>query len=166
MLCKKTYNLLLDSANQYMKLGYQIGLCEKKSLKYEWWLAGDPPNQWDSISIILDGLVCVDLDKFTSLDKKYELPATLKERSPRGLHYFYRLPRRFEATSKIGWKKHIDLLTKDSVKTLYGKKPNELWQGHVLCSPSRGYSRLSAKTTPTKNMLPVAPQWVIDALDG
>jgi hypothetical protein len=165
MLCKKSHSLLNSAAQQYINLGYQIGLCQKKSLKHQWWDYGIEPASWDSISIVLDGLVCVDLDRFTSLDKKYNLPVTLKERSPRGLHFFYKLPRHFRATSKVGWKKHIDLLTKDSVTTLYGKKPTELWQGHVLCSPSRGYSRLSPKITPQKGNLPMAPEWVLDALN-
>lgn len=165
MLCKKSHSLLISAGNEYTRLGYSIGLTKKKSLQKEYWSPIDDPSTWDSISIILDGLVCVDLDRFTSLDKRHNLPVTLKERSPRGLHFFYRLPRYFKATSKIGWKKHIDLLTKDSVSSLYGSKPTELWQGHVLCSPSKGYSRLSPKITPIKGNLPIAPDWILDALN-
>lgn len=162
MLCDKLYSLLNRTALQYSNLGYQIGLTKNKVLVTEHYPAYANKNDWDSISIILNSLVCVDLDHFTSLGKDCPLPQTLKERSPRGLHFFYRLSRGFEGVAKIGWKPKVDLLTK-APNTIY-HKPDKLWEGHVLCSPSKGYSRLFPRNIPPKNELPMAPDWLIKQL--
>jgi len=162
MICNKSVNLLVQAAENYRRLGYTVGQSKGKELITEYFQARLDPALWNSISIILDGLVCVDFDKFVSLDPmKYPLPPTLKERSRRGLHYYYRLPLRFRGLCNIGWKKHIDLLTKGNRPVAYHKR-DEQWQGHVVCSPSKGYSRLFPITVPAKNELPPAPRWILD----
>jgi hypothetical protein len=163
MYCANSNSLLLEAAARYWHLGYQIGATSSKVL-----IASDyrslytRSKKWDGISIVLDGIVCVDFDRFLNLDE-YELPATLKERSPRGLHFFYRLPEGFAGTSKIAWRKNVDILTKQNRSIDYG--PYQKFKGHVLCSPSKGYSRLSSSRTPKKADLPIAPQWILDAME-
>jgi hypothetical protein len=154
-----------QAANLYSNLNYRIGMTKGKELVLDHYTRYIDNESWDRISIILDGMVCVDLDRFVSLGNEFALPETLKERSPRGLHFFYRLPHGFKGSSKIGWKKNVDLLTLDSVNLIY-RNPNKMWQGHVLCSPSKGYSRLYPKAMPEKSQLPVAPDWILDALAG
>lgn len=161
MYCHKLTRSLSHAAEQYTQLGYQVGMTYGKVLVDEQYSPYRDPNKWNGISIILDGLVCVDMDRFTTLGDKFVLPTTFKERSPRGLHYFYRLPPRFRGISKIDWKKHIDLLTK-ARSVRYGSSGQE-FQGHVLCSPSKGYTRLSIRT-PRKADLPMAPDWILENL--
>lgn len=164
MFCAKSNQLLTKAAARYIQLGYTVGASLDKVLIEERFSPYISPKSWNSISIILDGLVCVDLDRFTSLGEKFVLPPTFKERSPRGLHFLYRLPVYFKGTSKIGWKKHIDLLTRTRAHTVkYGSSDKE-FQGHVLCSPSKGYTRLSPNVIPRKMDLPMAPDWLLDNL--
>ena len=161
MFCTKSNSLLINAAEHYMRLGYQVGVTKKKVLIDEHFSRHIPRDTWDGITIILDGLVCVDMDCFTNLG--VELPPTLKERSPRGLHFFYRLPIGRRRVSKIRWQKNVDLLTRTpKSKLLYGSKRE--FEGHVLCSPSKGYSRLYPNTTPYRNLLPMAPNWLLDAM--
>lgn len=160
MFCSNANRLLTRAASHYSHLGYKIGVTRSKVLIDEDFSPDIDPAEWDSISIILNGLVCVDLDSFQSLPNNCTLPPTLKERSPRGMHFFYRLPVGFTGVSKIGWKKNIDLLTKTSGRLLRYKTDGQ-WLGHVLCSPSKGYTRLYPRDIPRKNDLPMAPDWVI-----
>jgi hypothetical protein len=163
MYCNRSSKALAVAAEHYLQLGYQVGTSYGKELVDDHYSPFNNPKRWDSISIILDGLACVDLDRFTSLGERFVLPPTWKERSPRGLHYLYRLPARFRGTTKIGWKTNIDLLMKTASKsTPYGATA---WQGHVLCSPSKGYTRLTPKAIPRKNELPLAPGWLLDYLE-
>ena len=122
MLCNLSRSKLHDAAAQYIRLGYRIGVSKKKELINEYYTQD---GDWDSITFMLEGMVCVDLDCFTDLGKKYPLPETLKERSPRGLHFFYKLPRYFRGSTKVGWRKKVDLLTKDNETLLYGRKPKQ-----------------------------------------
>jgi len=161
MFCTHSHNLLNAAASHYIRLGYQIGITKQKALVDESFSPYIPCDSWDGITIILNGLICVDMDCFTNLG--YKLPPTLKERSPRGLHYFYRLPLGRRRVSKIGWIKNVDLLTQTpNKKLLYSSKRD--FEGHVVCSPSKGYSRLYPNTTPHKMLLPMAPDWLLEAM--
>lgn len=168
MFCTYSHNLLNDAADHYVRLGYRIGVTKNKILVAEPRgvprLNGDPvldPKSWDGISIILDGLVCVDMDRFTNLG--VELPPSLKERSPRGLHFLYRLPPNYKGQTIIGWRKNVDLLTRNiHAKSRYNS--DGAFEGHVLCSPSKGYSRLYPYAIPARNALPIAPNWLLDMM--
>ncbi len=159
MFCRKSNSLLIEAAHHYTNLGYQVGMTYGKELildRFSRFIDED----WDGIAIILNKLVCVDMDRFISLGSQCILPPTLKERSPRGLHYFYRMPSSYRRRmSKVGWIEGVDLLTKDRDTTRYNATNN--FNGHVLCSPSKGYSRLSPKTTPAMSALPMAPDWLV-----
>src|SRR5271157_2167785 len=117
---------LLSTAAGYSNLGYRVGFCKGKAYLGEYqppsmsmWgpVAVEQPTGFDGISIIPDGIVCVDID-INDFGVVYEgLPPSLKERTPRGWHVFYRLPiaemvhgRTF--TPKIKWREHVDLLCK------------------------------------------------------
>jgi hypothetical protein len=123
---------LLVWAQRYHDLGYKMGLASGKELIHTYeptvmatgWMgmqypvAKEQPDDWDNLSIILDGLVCVDLDvpHFDVLPW-HPLPPTLKEKSPRGWHLYYRLPDGVVPTDpKISWKPHVDLLVKGTGK--------------------------------------------------
>lgn len=190
---------LLRDAQKYSELGYKIGLALGKVLLREYipdsvgWFGnkleadnGDP--DFDGISIIPDGIVCVDID-VPDFGVVYEaLPVTFKERTPRGWHLWYNLPNTvivgqdddetaiaFQSNlpwkSKIAWRTHVDLLTKAApnvqVKSRYrntmGNGP-DVWGGHVLCSKTTGYSLVWPDEIPARDKLPLAPQWLQDAL--
>ena len=173
---------LLSVAEKYTNLGFKVGLSSGKELieTYEppqmvsgWYGMMYPkpkeyPNNWDSISIVLDGLVCVDLDTphFDVLQWN-PLPPTLKERSPRGWHLYYRLPASFIAHEpKIQWKSDVDILVKGSSKraSKYGKK-DKPFGGHVVCAPSTGYARIYPDEHPRQEWIPIAPNWILDVLN-
>ena len=136
---------------------------------------------WNGISIRLTGgLCCVDLDSQDALRElqDFYLPPTLKERSRRGLHLFYSLPASVPgAHSKIKWRKSVDLLCEEQTRewntaTLYAgtrtvsrkstlPKSDAVYcgrpfQGHVLCSPTPGYSRVWPETRMSREQVPQA----------
>lgn len=172
---------LLSVAQKYHDLGYKVGLSSGKELvaPYEpttmamgWFgvmypVPKEQPTNWDSLSIILDELVCVDLDvpHFDVLEWN-PCPPTLKERTPRGWHLYYRLPIVSSLLEpKIKWKPHVDILVKGSTKKTvrYGKK-DAPFGGHVVCAPTTGYVRIYPDEHPQLNKVPVAPLWIMDAL--
>ncbi len=173
---------LLVHAARYASLGYEVGFTLGKTLvgkyiqpKPVMTIFGpimtqtkvEVPDQWDGISIILDGVVCVDFDQdFVDVGWGRPLPPTLKEKSPRGYHLFYQLPSNgiYCLEPKVKWRPHVDLLSKGTSKkaTKYGKKSH--WEGHVLCSPTPGYSRIYPDDCPHKDKLTVAPDWLLDEL--
>src|SRR5574338_361020 len=137
---------LLRDAQKYSALGYKVGLAKGKVLLREYipdtasWYGGSMPADngdadFDGISIIPDGIVCVDID-IPDFGVVYEeLPVTFKERTPRGWHLWYGLPSDVVVTqgddefslavqstlpwkSKIAWRKHVDLLTKGAPNNL------------------------------------------------
>lgn len=145
--------------------------------------ADNGDNDFDGISIIPDEIVCVDID-VPDFGVVYEaLPPTWKERTPRGWHLWYRLPLVIGQPwlPQIQWRKHVDLLTKAGTiavekkfRSVYGSSKNDddeedepkgtQWGGHVLCSNTTGYQRMWPDETPAKSDLPLAPQWLQDAL--
>lgn len=185
MLSRFERQLHLQYAEHYYQLGYTVGLSIGKRLittfEYQRALASRGIDrwyqnyvslfgqEWDSISIILNDLVCVDLD--TQDIKIYdEMPPTWTEKTPRGLHYFYRLPRDGRPyTCQISYRPHMDLLVKrKQPNTPYGNLNGDTttWYGHALIAPSKSYLRLkpSGKDIIKKNELPLAPSWITDAL--
>ncbi len=182
---------LLQAAEKYTNLGYKIGFAKGKE-----YLGGykettstvmtffgptitvteEPPEGFDGLSLVPDGIVCVDFD-INDFGVIWEpLPPTLKERTPRGWHLWYRLPiaemvhgRTY--SPKIKWHPHVDLLTKATVKPVKrapygGKKANgSPWGEHVLVNPTSGYTRVWPADMPSFNNLTEAPQWLVDALE-
>lgn len=187
---------LLRDAQKYSELGYKVGLCKGKTLIAVYqpdefvsgWLGmahkvqkEQSTTNFDGISLIPEGIVCVDID-IPDFGVIYEeLPPTWKERTPRGWHLWYLLPStvaldEFTLTSatwspQIKWRPHVDLLTKG--KPQISKKASRYqsttggpdhWGEHVLCSGSTGYSRVWPDQIPPKNHLTLAPAWLQDAL--
>jgi hypothetical protein len=174
---------LLQAAANYSGLGYRVGFCKGKSYLGEYQTsAGNPwvqdvsyPTNFDGISIIPDGIVCVDID-VPDFGVVWDgaLPPTWKERSPRGWHLFYRIHNdmRYSASPKIGWREHVDLLVKDRRKKKTRPSRYEVegdseavWGEHVLTSPTQGYSRIYPDHIPAIMDLPEAPIWLLDALE-
>lgn len=174
---------LLYCAENYTKLGYTVGLARKKVLVEEFQSPTDlnwqrsrniHVSDWDGISIILDGIVCVDFD---TADIGYHirraeepLPSTWTERTPRGWHYFYRLLHNVTGiySCQIGYRTNMDLLVKGKSRSTssYGRNVDRLsgsiWWGHALVSPSNQYVRTSEMIA--KDQLPMAPSWITSAL--
>ena len=181
---------LLRAAQQYSELGYKVALCKGKEIigNYQpdevvaaWFgnVAKIPsknnPTDFDGISVIPDGIVCVDID-VPDFGVIWEpLPPTFKERTPRGWHLFYKVSdlTRDRAVPKIKWREHVDLLAIRGKSTppvkkvsAYGKKNGAPpWGGHVLISPTSGYQRIWPDDAPATNKLTDAPQWLVDALE-
>ncbi len=186
---------LLQAAQRYTELGYKVGLAKGKTFLqgYEpdnvvmsWWgpvkTQSDNPEDFDGISLIPEGIACVDID-IPDFGVVYEgLPPTLKERTPRGWHLWYRLPNtvaldEFTITSplwtpKIKWRPHVDLLTKG--RPAPSKKASRYrnttggpdhWGEHILVSPTDGYKRIWPDEIPNVKDLTDAPQWLVDALE-
>jgi len=146
--------------------------------------AVDVSVDFDGISIIPHEIVCVDIDIPDFGVVWEELPPTWKERSPRGWHLWYRLPQVIGEPwlPQIKWRPHVDLLVKAGRKatevkfrSVYGKRVQEeddgedeplgtQWGEHVLCSGTSGYTRVWPEETPHRDQLPLAPQWLQDAL--
>jgi hypothetical protein len=132
----------------------------------------ETPEKWDGISLIMDEIVCLDFDQgFVDLGWGRPLPPTLKEKSPRGYHLFYRLQSVIAPMHpKIKFQPGVDLLCKDAgepqKKAKYGKKPDGgLWGGHVLCSPTPGYKRIYPDELPPANQIAIAPDWLVRELE-
>ncbi len=181
---------LLRDAEKYHNLGYKVAYAKGKEFlsQYEpapvvmgWFgiVQSQPvesPADFDGISLIPDGLACVDID-IPDFGVVYEeLPPTLKERTPRGWHLWYRLPLAEMVhggtySPKIKWRPHVDLLTKATVKPAKrspygGKKANgSPWGEHVLINPTSGYTRIWPDEMPAYSKLTLAPQWLVDALE-
>jgi len=154
-------------ANKLTNLGYEVGLANGKSLVDTFRPGVRPTVEFDSISIILSELVCVDFDTHLHMDAGWdkELPPTLKEKSPRGYHLFYQLPSHTLSSreTKVKWKKDIDLLTRGkTMRSRYGV--TETASAHVLVSPSPGYKRMYPDVTPHHDDLPMAPAWLVEAI--
>lgn len=178
---------LLRDAEKYTNLGYQVGFCKGKEFLGPY--AQDEvvqtyfgpvaiksqnvPNDFDGISLIPQGMVCVDIDvnDFSMIHEG--LPPTLKERTPRGWHLFYRIHDDRKASAKIKWREHVDLLVRDNrpapkkKPTRYGgiKDDGSPWGEHVLISPTVGYQRIWPEDVPHFNQLPDAPLWLLDVLE-
>lgn len=172
---------LISEARKFVALGYEVGLTHGKNLIGNFSIdstmiqRGKGPDEVNGISIILTDIVCVDFDSDLSMDLGwgYDLPSTLKERSPRGFHLFYQLNvSDFSIKeSKIKWKPNVDLLTKG--KTMRIKNYDEdssiedgskTAQAHVLVAPSSGYRRIYPDVTPAKDQLTMAPDWLQNAI--
>jgi hypothetical protein len=126
-------------------------------------------TDWDGISIILHGIVCVDIDTDDMIITK-ELPYTWTEKTKRGWHLFYRLPKEDKRYACIvGYQPNLDLLVKNkSLQNVYRRNgqttPDTTWYGHALVSPSDGYSRVLPEEMMPKKKLPIAPGWILRAL--
>jgi hypothetical protein len=181
---------LVRDAEKYVSLGYKVGFAKGKELLSQyvpgpvaigWW--GMPiqqpietPEGFDGISIIPDGLVCVDID-INDFGVIWDpLPITLKERTPRGWHLFYKLPVPNKCLAKIKWKEHVDLLCKPGAGVVpslkkkssrYGgmKEDGSPWGEHVLISGTTGYQRIWPDDVPHFDKLTEAPLWLVDALE-
>lgn len=182
---------LVRDAEKYVSLGYKVGFAKGKELLSQyappavtavgWW--GMPvtqpietPEGFDGISIIPDGLVCVDID-INDFGVIWDpLPITFKERTPRGWHLFYKLPADNKCQPKIKWKEHVDLLTKPTAiplttaakrKSRYGgmKEDGSPWGEHVLISGTPGYTRIWPDDVPHFDKLTPAPLWLVDTLE-
>lgn len=182
---------LLQAAEKYTNLGYKVGFAQGKEFLTVYQQpelvmtifgpvatksTADAPEDFDGISLIPEGIVCVDID-IPDFGVVYEaLPPTLKERTPRGWHLWYRLPIAEMAhgrtySPKIKWRPHVDLLTKATAKPAKrapygGKKANgSPWGEHVLINPTSGYTRIWPENMPARKDLTEAPQWLVDALE-
>lgn len=154
---------LIAEAKKFTALGYMVGLSSAKSLVGRYHSGTVFDGSWDGISLILEGLVCVDFDDKLSFDCGYgnDLPATFKESSPRGYHLFYRIDgNHIKRESKIKWKPHVDLLTHGK-RVRYGRAQAE---AHVLVYPSPGYQRIYPDNPPPKDQLTKAPSWLEEAI--
>jgi hypothetical protein len=190
---------LISKAGEYTRLGYRIGFARGKEFLGEYKPAqmtmtmfgpvqtGEPdaPEDFNGISVIPEGFVCVDLDvNDFGVIWMGALPPTWKERTPRGWHLFYNLPAPVYAmghrgtpprTTKIKWQPHVDLLIKDEPtpskakrRSPYGgmKEDGSPWGEHVLISPTPGYTlRYPEGEYVPKDKLTIAPQWLVDALE-
>lgn len=185
---------LLQAAERYTDLGYKIGYAKGKEFlgpyvpppmsSVGWWgmqVKGEveAPENFNAISLIPDGVVCVDFDE-PDFGLVWEpLPPTWKERTPRGWHLFYYLDPeiRDNARPKVKWRPFVDLLVvpgKDvepdtlrtqQVQTRYSKKPDApnggTWARHVLISRSDGYTLVWPDEVPPLNKLTPAPDWLV-----
>lgn len=184
---------LLQAAERYTNLGYQIGFAKGKEFLgvYQpavvtsagWWgmpikTEVDAPDDFNAISLIPNGVVCVDIDE-PDFGLVWEpLPPTWKERTPRGWHLFYYLDPedRDKCNPKINWRPHVDLLTVRGVpsaaneeqRVVYGRKPSSktttaspIWGGHVLISRSDGYTLVYPDQVPPLAQLTPAPDWLV-----
>lgn len=180
---------LLRDALKYHNLGYKVAYAKGKEFlaDYEppkqvmgWWgivqsQDVESPDDFNAISIVPNGLVCVDID-INDLGVIWQgpLPPTWKERSPRGWHLFYRLSDevRDNATPKVKWEPNVDLLVipgkstaPPTKRSAYGgKRDPKPWAGHILVSPSDGYKLVWPDAVPAFDKLPEAPIWLQDAL--
>jgi hypothetical protein len=183
---------LIRDADTYHRLGYKVGLTKGKEFLEEYEpespfgsLGGEYNSNFDGISIIPEDLACVDID-IPDFSVVYEhLPPTWKEKTPRGYHLWYSVPRGASAntmTPKIKWRPHVDLLIKgrhspaasssQKKKSRYDDEdedgvpnPNpKVWGEHVLCSGTPGYKRIWPDEMPAKSKLTIAPLWLQDAL--
>lgn len=189
---------LLRDAQKYSDLGYKVGLAKGKTFlrlyKPDEGIGGwfgmvtkvpaDNGDDFDGISLVPEGIVCVDIDIPDFGVVWEELPPTFKERTPRGWHLWYLLPSTImldESTvslplwsPKIKWRKHVDLLTmgipsvsnKVAFKSRYKSTTGgpDHWGEHVLCSGTTGYQRVWPDEVPERDKLTLAPQWLQDAL--
>lgn len=174
---------LLVEAARLCSLGYKVGFAHNKKFiseyereetvqaifgPYNTIVRGAPTNgeEWDGISIIPEGVVCVDFDT-PDFDVGWgrPLPPTLKERTPRGYHLYYSLPTGdFIYEPKIKFTKNVDLLVKGRIKKRYGGRKEETWGNHVVCHPTPGYKRIWPDTVPHVDDLPRAPDWIIELI--
>lgn len=176
---RSTRRFLLYCAEGYAKLGYSVGLSKDKVLLDAFEVENgtrelrsqslhSSKRDWNGISIILDDIVCVDFDRHDMVSPG-DLPITWTEKTARGVHYFYRLPKDGRSfRCRTAFREHLDLLVKErgrSRRTLYGGDESTTWFGHVLVSPTTNYQRTypEDKIIP-KDQLPLAPRWVLDAL--
>lgn len=179
---------LLQAADRYTDLGYKIGYAKGKEFLGPYvpppviggWFGYthkgevEAPDDFNAISLITDGVVCVDLDE-PDFGLIWEpLPPTWKERTPRGWHLFYYLEPEIKDKSypKINWRPHVDLLTLQGKATPlpkkkftpYGEEKIEdapVWGGHVLISRSDGYTLVWPDTVPPLSQLTPAPDWLV-----
>lgn len=176
---------LLRDAQKYTDLGYTVGFCKGKEFLGPYQQdevvqtifgpvatkSQQLPEDFDGISLIPQGMVCVDIDinDFSMIHEG--LPPTLKEKTPRGWHLFYAIHDDRKASAKLKWREHVDLLVKDNrpVKkkpSRYGiKDDGSPWGEHVLISPTVGYKRIWPDEVPHFNKLPDAPLWLLDVLE-
>jgi hypothetical protein len=167
---------LLAYAAKLNNLDYTIGLAKGKDLFGMYHPSQIVEGDWDGISIILDGIACVDFDMLDMDLGWHFLPPTWKERSPRGWHLFYRVPSgegMSKMSPKIKWRPDVDLLIKGEVgpkaPRAYGGKSNHKtgkpFFGHVVISPTDGYKHIWPDSgVPEKYKLTDAPDWLCEAL--
>jgi hypothetical protein len=175
---------LLVQAAKLNSLGYIVGLAKGKALAKFFETESNPyavqrsnEGDWDGLSIVLEGIACVDFDVLDMDLGWHFLPPTWKERSPRGYHLFYRIPPErgpSKMAPKIKWRPDVDLLIKGQVSAraprAYGgmhgasHKTDTPFFGHVLVSPSDGYKRIWPDEVPARDKLTAAPDWLCEAL--
>lgn len=169
---KGSQKFLIQEADKLIKLGYSVGLSKGKVITNLYPDSNSIGKDWDSISLITDKIMCVDFDSMIMDVDNQPLPPTLEEKSPRGVHLFYRLPYNFKAKSVIKYKPDIDLLAKTPRLNLkknikYGIDSDGkdlFWGDHVLISPTNGYSRIYPEETPNVNELTLAPDWILNLI--
>jgi len=155
---------LHTQALRYIDLGYSVGMAKGK--EYLGHFDQDEsrlPPECDGISFVPDGIVCIDYDcDFKDLGWRRDVPPTLKEKTPRGWHLFYQLPKNPRDYWKpvIEWQKDIDLLVNDGRERPYKNKSIH-WARHILVSPTPGYKRIYPDQVPQKDKLTIAPEWLI-----
>lgn len=74
---------LLREAEKYIQLGYIAGFCKGKEFLGSY-VDQFIPEEFDGISLIPEGMVCVDIDVTDFGVVGEDLPPTLKEKTPRG----------------------------------------------------------------------------------
>ena len=161
---------LVVAAQHYKRLGYSVGLTNGKTLVDHYSRHQSlPMDEWNGISLVLNKIVCVDFDTLLHMDVGWdrELPISLREKSPNGIHLFYRLPEDGEWQTRIKWKRDIDLLVQDSEG---GAKPYHdgttmTPDRHVLVSPTPGYRRLFPNHIPELADVTMAPDWLLKEIE-
>lgn len=158
---------LLKAAEKLSDLGYKIGLASDKNLVGRYGSEKAIHSEWNGISLILDGIVCVDFDtEFYDLGFGNDLPPTLKDKSPRGHHLFYRLKSNWVFQSRVNWKPKVDLLVRSKKVVKYGGRSKDLVTEHVLVAPTPGYTKIYPDITPPCNQLSEAPDWLMLAIEA
>ena len=158
------------SALRYADLGYDVGLAKGKEYLDRFHTSDRTlPPECDGISIIPNGIVCIDYDcDFKDLGWRKDVPPTLKEKTPRGWHLFYKLPiRPYKEQWKaiVSWQHQVDLLVNDGRKRKYKDDEEPVnWARHILMSPTPGYRRIYPDEIPLKDKLTMAPDWLIQEI--
>lgn len=169
MITSRQRTSLIKQAIAIQDLGWIIGCVKKKTLLSTGaWYNNYGRDEWDGISVCIDtNLVVVDIDykdgEEDLFQRGYYLPPTLKERSPKGVHLYYNLPKLSSTNKKsiIKWRPKVDLLTSCGTYAKYKDRTP-----HVVCSPTPGYELVWPNNWPHRNspVVATAPDWVVDAV--
>ena len=165
---------LYAAALEYMRLGYDVGLTGGKHMwkQADAFSASEPG--YDGISLLTRGrLCCLDVDaKIETRELELALPGsvpdTVVEDTPRGRHYFYRLPDGFAPLGpRINYRTDpkVDILCEMPLSPeMLIKYGSNYAQMHALVSPTPGYARVRPKEMPRLEELALAPGWMLEEM--